>query len=167
MAWGRLILCPGGGGPLILGEVRGGGGGGTSKSTGRSGRQNAATRRNMRREERVTVQGPVKKQQPDGMSHRGGGVSALLGGWVELHRCPWAEAHCAAWGAATSCRPGLLYNFVMATKEFKCGMIIRDHPNAIREHKRSQKQPFSWKKKDEGKEKAARLAVRLAVDHPL
>ena len=27
----------------------------------------------MRREERVTVQGPVKKQQPDGMSHRGGG----------------------------------------------------------------------------------------------
>ena len=33
----------------------------TIKSTGRSGRQNAATRRNMRREERVTVQGPVKK----------------------------------------------------------------------------------------------------------
>ena len=43
----------------------------TSRSTGRSGRQNAATQRNMRREERVTVQGPVKKQQPDGMSHRG------------------------------------------------------------------------------------------------
>ena len=34
----------------------------TSRSTGRSGRQNAATRRNMRRKERVTVQGPVKKQ---------------------------------------------------------------------------------------------------------
>ena len=33
--------------------------------------QKAATRRNMRREERVTVQGPVKEQQPDGMSHRG------------------------------------------------------------------------------------------------
>ena len=45
--------------------------GGGSQSTGRSGRQNAATRRNMRREERVTVQGPVKEQQPDGMSHRG------------------------------------------------------------------------------------------------
>ena len=43
----------------------------TSRSAGRSGRQSAATRRNMRREERVTVQGPVKKQQPDGMSHRG------------------------------------------------------------------------------------------------
>ena len=43
----------------------------TSKSTGHSGRQKAATRRNMRREERVTVQGPVKEQQPDGMSHRG------------------------------------------------------------------------------------------------
>ena len=36
----------------------------TSKSTGRSGRQKAATRRNMRREERMTVQGPVKEQQP-------------------------------------------------------------------------------------------------------
>ena len=35
----------------------------------RSGRQNAATRRNMRREERVTVRGPVKRQQPDGMPH--------------------------------------------------------------------------------------------------
>ena len=45
----------------------------TSKSTGRSRRQNAATRRNMRREERVTVQGPIKEQQPDGMSHGGGG----------------------------------------------------------------------------------------------
>ena len=45
----------------------------TSRSTGRSSRQNAATRRNMRREERVTVQGPVKKQQPNGMSHTGGG----------------------------------------------------------------------------------------------
>ena len=45
----------------------------TSRSTGRSGRQNAATRRNMRREERVTVQGPVKEQQPDGMSHGGCG----------------------------------------------------------------------------------------------
>ena len=45
----------------------------TSGSTGRSGRQNTATRRNMRREERVTVQGPVKEQQPNGMSHRGGG----------------------------------------------------------------------------------------------
>ena len=44
-----------------------------SRSTGRSGRQNAATRRNTRRGEQVTVQGPVKKQDPDGMSHRGGG----------------------------------------------------------------------------------------------
>ena len=43
----------------------------TSKSTGRSGRQKAATRRNMRREDRGTVQDPVKEQQPDGMSHGG------------------------------------------------------------------------------------------------
>ena len=45
----------------------------TRRSTGRSGRQNAAPRRNMRRDERVTVQGPGKKQQPNGMSHGGGG----------------------------------------------------------------------------------------------
>ena len=45
----------------------------TSKSTGRSGRQKAATQRSTRREERGTVQGPVKEQQPDRMSHRGGG----------------------------------------------------------------------------------------------
>ena len=32
----------------------------------------------MRREEWVAVQGPVKEQQPDGMSHRGGG-----GGWPD------------------------------------------------------------------------------------
>ena len=32
----------------------------------------------MRREERVTVQGPVKKQQPDGMSH--GGAMQWKGG---------------------------------------------------------------------------------------
>ena len=49
----------------------------TSRSTGRSGRQNAATRRNMRREERVTVQGPVKEQQPNGMSN-GGGLSVCF-----------------------------------------------------------------------------------------
>ena len=36
----------------------------------------------MRREERVTVQGPVKEQEPDGMSHRGvrGGVWWCWGG---------------------------------------------------------------------------------------
>ena len=32
----------------------------------------------MRREEWVTVQGPVKKQQPDGMSHTGGGGGRKL-----------------------------------------------------------------------------------------
>ena len=43
-------------------------------------------RRNMRREEQVTVQGPVKKQ-PDGMSHRGG--------WHSLPaREHWAGEHC-------------------------------------------------------------------------
>ena len=61
----------------------------TNNSTGRSGRQNAATRRNMRREERVTVQGPVKEQPPDGMSHGGGGsVRHALGGEGE-GSLPW------------------------------------------------------------------------------
>ena len=32
----------------------------------------------MRRDERVTVQGPVKEQQPDGMSHRGGALENEL-----------------------------------------------------------------------------------------
>ena len=60
----------------------------TSRSTGRSGRQKAATRRNMRREERVTVQGPVKEQQPNGMSHRGGGGGAQRPGTPQPLRRP-------------------------------------------------------------------------------
>ena len=65
-----------------------GGGGGTRKrhqqeSTGRSGRQKVATRRNMRREERVTVQGPVKEQQPDGMSHGGSSMGKILSGKIQ------------------------------------------------------------------------------------
>ena len=69
-----VFFWGGGGTPTTgLGEH----GNDTSRSTGRSGRQKAATRRNMRREERVTVQGPVKKQQPDGMSHGGGGGVAF------------------------------------------------------------------------------------------
>ena len=43
------------------------------RNTGRSGRQNALTRRSMRRDEQVTVQGPVETPQPDGMSHGAGG----------------------------------------------------------------------------------------------
>ena len=77
----------------------------TSKSSGRSGRQNAATRRNMRREERVTVQGPVKKLPPDGMSHGGGGrvagevVFSKVGGgggfrsMGSIDGTPWSPTH--------------------------------------------------------------------------
>ena len=36
----------------------------------------------MRREERMTVQGPVKKQQPDGLSHGGGGFKFSARGAV-------------------------------------------------------------------------------------
>ena len=52
----------------------------TSGSPGRSGRQNATTRRNMRRGERVTVQGPVKEQQPDGMLAAASGQSGKQAG---------------------------------------------------------------------------------------
>ena len=48
----------------------------TTRSTGPSGRQSAATRRSTRTGERVTIQGPVKKPQPDGMSHGGGAWTA-------------------------------------------------------------------------------------------
>ena len=94
---GHLFGGTRGGGGLSRVPVKGKGGGGvcphspgtpttglrergnnTSRSTGRSGQQNAATRHNMRREERVTAQGPVKKQQPDGMSHRGSAPPAVL-----------------------------------------------------------------------------------------
>ena len=59
----------------------------TSKSTGRSGRQNAATRRNMRREERVTVQGPV--------CHTGGGGGAGTR--------PWYQMVCLVGGVVVAC----------------------------------------------------------------
>ena len=42
----------------------------------------------MRREERVTVQGPVKKQQPDGMPHRGwGGPKRLVRNQFSTPQC--------------------------------------------------------------------------------
>ena len=65
----------------------------TSRSTGRGGQQNTATRRNMRREDRVTVQGPVKKQHPT-ECHTGGGGRE--------HRPE--RARCGAWPPA--CGPG-------------------------------------------------------------
>ena len=90
----RKTPVPWGGWTKLRAPARGGGGGGHAtfstakhtdhwaprtrkrhqrRSTGRSGRQKAATRRNMRREERGTIRGPVKEQQPDGMSHGGAG----------------------------------------------------------------------------------------------
>ena len=46
----------------------------------------------MRREERVTVQGPVKKQQPDGMSHGGGGleISNVRTKYGKQRAAPWS-----------------------------------------------------------------------------
>ena len=70
----------------------------TTWNTGRGGRQNALTRCSTRREQQVTVQGPGKDLQPNGMSHwggrhvrqsvisvtvqRGGGLAQGLGGWL-------------------------------------------------------------------------------------
>ena len=64
----------------------------------------------MRREERVTVQGPVKEQQPDGMSHRGvpgivAGVASAprsacrkgLGG--DVSKFPTKAGGCALWAS--------------------------------------------------------------------
>ena len=53
----------------------------------------------MRREERVTVQGPVKKQQPDGMSHNGGHCT-VVEGYAVLHhplRVEDPSAFCCRW----------------------------------------------------------------------
>ena len=56
----------------------------------------------MRRDERVTVQGPVKEQQPDGMSHGGGGAevrnlsqfSAAIAFCLSPSRARWCPALC-------------------------------------------------------------------------
>ena len=87
----------------------------TSKSTGCSGRQNAAPRRNMRREEGVTVQGPVKKQPPDGMSHggqAGGGGGARTpaegggGGGRDMGCTVYGRSNTSL-GTTAPCRTGL------------------------------------------------------------
>ena len=51
----------------------------------------SSDRRNMRREERVTVQGPVKEQQPDVMSHRDwkGGSKGPPVPQINLLGAPW------------------------------------------------------------------------------
>ena len=41
----------------------------------------------MQREERVTVQGPVKEQQPDGMSHRGHGFITRVNVFPDALAC--------------------------------------------------------------------------------
>ena len=64
--------------------------GSANLATTPQGRQNTATRRNTQREEGVNVPGPVKKQQTDGMSHRGGG-----GDWTaELAKCKALSSLC-------------------------------------------------------------------------
>ena len=53
------------------------GGYNTTGHTGCSGRQKELTRRSTRREGRLTVKGPVKRPQPDEMSHREGGGGVM------------------------------------------------------------------------------------------
>ena len=53
----------------------------------------------MRREERVTVQGPVKEQQPDGMSHRGGdSVGRKFGAGILAFQCGRQISHAKSRG---------------------------------------------------------------------
>ena len=47
----------------------------------------------MRREEGVTVQGPVKKQPPDGMSHGGGGGMKHIAVWMFTDTSPATRRH--------------------------------------------------------------------------
>ena len=67
-----MVFCDGYRDAFVTTRLGGGVGGGRKGDPPQQGK-GAATRRNMRREERVTVQGPVKKQHPDGMSRRGKG----------------------------------------------------------------------------------------------
>ena len=85
----------------------------TSKSTGRSGGQNAATRRNMRSEDRVTAQGPVKKQQRDGMPHRGGCPPPPF----PMHPCPPPSAPDVALWPPARRTPFLQRGVVLQTSE--------------------------------------------------
>ena len=60
----------------------------------------------MRREERVTVQGPVKEQQPDGMSHRGSNRGSKGWGWGSSHGCKLFE-YMHAQAVDLQCQVGL------------------------------------------------------------
>ena len=90
----------------------------------------ATTRRNMRREEWVTVQGPVKKQQPDGMSHRGVKPSPFF--WPHLTTAvEWYFGHFLP---NTRLRLGLREQFFLATvlrtaegKSFFCARGASNH----------------------------------------
>ena len=70
-------------------------------------RPTEVTGRSMRREERVTVQVPVKKQQLDGMSHKGGGNGArilvvlVVGGGSFLGLCCPLPLPSASWSSTT------------------------------------------------------------------
>ena len=101
----------------------------------------------MQREEQVTVQGPVKEQQPDGMSHRGhhlgaspqGRLGFQLGGWGGVNRAP------RGWGGGFRkrdqlTRPSISYyelwrpwrrNFFWALKMVKIArgaLLVRTRP---------------------------------------
>ena len=98
-AWGPAVQWEGGGeGSTPTTGLRERG----NDTSGSTGRQNAATRRNMRREERVTVQGPVKEQQPDGMSHGRGGAGPDVCG---RHGAGGAARHAAS--GASKARPAV------------------------------------------------------------
>ena len=59
----------------------------------------------MRREERVTVQGPVKEQQPDGMSVTQGVEGVLTGAWPRHRRGRVVCVVCGCWVGMEGVRP--------------------------------------------------------------
>ena len=84
----------------------------------------------MRREERVTVQGPVKEQQPDGMSHRG-----MVNGRNHLEETLLDQAQARAsytplfWFHSRSIPQGMILDVQPLVKSLFCP--IRPSPNGF------------------------------------
>ena len=79
----------------------------------------------MRREERVTVQGPVKEQQPDGMSHRGGGglVRALFPDPPPSTRAVGRFLRCTTICGSNPPRPAVYFEFCLTEKNVLPGRV--------------------------------------------
>ena len=114
----------------------------------------------MRREERVTVQGPVKEQQPDGMSHRGGAwVQRWVGGWVgpkfQHFGLPGTPSPRGGWGCAGfvkgsepcwfGCAILHLFGFSFCLNMFKaCFPLCAENSVLVFLHRATHSHVFLW-----------------------